>query len=77
MLADASKDNSVVEVFPDLAWQWKLETDPRKNWDHFRLDDFQRLKRNYLVRWVIVQRPGVAGLDCPYANGTVMVCRIP
>jgi hypothetical protein len=77
MLADASKDNSVVEVFPDLAWQWKLETEPRRNWDHFGLADFQRLKRDYLVSWVIVQPPGVAGLDCPYANGTVIVCRIP
>jgi hypothetical protein len=77
MLADGSKDTSVVEVFPELAWQWKLETEPRKNWVHFQLADFQRLKRDLRVSWVIVQQPGVAGLDCPYANGTVLVCRIP
>jgi len=77
MLADASKDNSVVEVFPDLAWQWKLETGTRKNWDHFRLEDFERLKRSYLVSWVIVENPGVTGLDCGYSNRTVAVCRIP
>jgi hypothetical protein len=74
---DAYKDNSVVEVFPDLAWQWKLELDTRKDWDHFRLEDFERLKHRYLVTWVIVQKPGVAGLDCPYSNSAVMVCRIP
>jgi len=77
MLADASKDNSVVEVFPDLAWQWKLETDTRKNWDHFQLEDFERLKRSYLVSWVIVRKPGATGLDCRYSNSTVTVCRIP
>ncbi len=77
MLADAHKDNSVVEVFPDLAWQWKLEVETRKNWDNFQLADFERLKQNYLVSWVIVQKPGVEGLDCRYANSAVMVCRIP
>ena len=77
MLADAHKDNSVVEVFPDLAWQWKLEVDTRKNWENFQLADFERLKQKYLVSWVIVQKPGVDGLDCRYANSAVMVCRIP
>src|SRR5580658_204417 len=77
MLVDAYKDNSVVEVFPDLAWQWKLELDTRKNWDHFRLEDFQRLKRENKVTWVIVQNPPTAGLSCPYSNEAVSVCQIP
>src|SRR5271168_563335 len=77
MLADAYKDNSVVEVFPDLAWQWKLELDTRKNWNNFRLEDFERLKKNYKVTWVIVQNPPTPGLNCPYSNPTVSVCQIP
>jgi hypothetical protein len=77
MLVDAYKDNSVVEVFPELAWQWKLELNTRKNWENFQLEDFEALKRRYLVSWVIVQAPGVAGLDCRYSNENVSVCRIP
>jgi hypothetical protein len=77
MLVDAYKDNSVVEVFPDLAWQWKLELDTRKNWEKFRVEDFQRLKRENKVTWVIVQNPQTPGLDCPYSNDAVSVCQIP
>jgi hypothetical protein len=76
-LADNSKDTSVVEIFPDLAWQWKLETDGTKNWAHFTLEDFERLKKKYGVTWVTLEGPGVAGLDCRYKNSTVKVCRIP
>jgi hypothetical protein len=77
MLADAYKDNSVVEVFPDLAWQWKLELDVRKNWDNFRLEDFERLKGEEKVTWVVVQNPPTPGLSCPYSNEAVSVCQIP
>lgn len=77
MMADNGKDPSVVEVFPNLAWQWKLEVSARENWEHFTLADFERLKKNYGVTWVIVERPGVAGLRCPYSNDVVMVCQIP
>ena len=77
MLADDSKDPSVVEVFPDLAWQWKLEVESRRNWEHFTLADFERLKRDMHVTWVMVEQPGVPGLACPFSNGSVMACRIP
>jgi hypothetical protein len=76
MLADAVKDPSVVEVFPDLAYQWKLETSDREQWSRFGLSDFQQLKRKHGATWVILERPGVAGLACPYSNHSVMVCRI-
>jgi hypothetical protein len=29
------------------------------------------------VDWVVVQQPGVAGLDCAYQNAAVQVCRVP
>ncbi len=77
MLADGDKDASVVALFPELAWQWKLEVEDRQNWSQFSVVDFERLKKKYGVTWVIVVRPGVAGLSCPYANSQVMVCRIP
>ncbi|HEX2776425.1 MAG TPA: hypothetical protein VHN10_07280, partial [Candidatus Acidoferrales bacterium] len=77
MLADGDKDASVVALFPELAWQWKLEVKDRQNWPQFTLADFERLKKKYGVTWVIVVRPGVTGFSCPYANSQVMVCRIP
>jgi hypothetical protein len=64
-------------VFPDLAWQWNLEVTDRENWARFTLADFEFLKKKYGVAWVIVVRPGVAGLSCPYDNSQVMVCQIP
>jgi len=76
-LADNVKDNSVVEVFPDLAYQWKLELAGREKWSSLRLDDFERMKKKFGVQWVILEQPGVAGMPCPYANRGVMVCRIP
>jgi hypothetical protein len=76
-LADNSKDTSVVEVFPELAWQWKLENEGTANWTRFTPADFERLKSKYGVTWVVLENPGVAGLTCPYKNPAVEVCRIP
>jgi hypothetical protein len=76
MLADAVKDPSVVEVFPDLAYQWKLEVSDEEGCSRFQVADFQRLKKKYGVSWVILEQPGVPGLPCPYANAAVKVCRL-
>jgi hypothetical protein len=77
MLADGDKDASVVALFPELGWQWRMEVKDRQNWEQFKLADFERLKKKYGVTWVIVVRPGVPGLSCPYSNSQVMVCQIP
>jgi len=77
MLADSVKDNSVVEVFPDLAYQWKLEVSARQGWSRFGVADFERLKKDLGVSWVVLERPGVGGMPCPYVNDAVMVCRVP
>jgi hypothetical protein len=77
MLADGDKDASVVALFPDLAWQWKLEVSDRKNWQHFTLSDFESLKKKYQVTWVIVTNGSSAGMPCPYENSAVTVCQIP
>ena len=76
-LADGVKDNGVVSMFPALADQWWAQVQAQTPWKSFRTEDFLRLKNKYGASWVVVQQPGVAGLDCPYQNSAVRVCRIP
>jgi len=76
-LADESKDSGAVSMFPPLAEEWWAQVQAQTPWKNFRLEDFVRLKNKYKADWVAVQQPGVAGLDCPYQNGVVRVCRIP
>jgi hypothetical protein len=76
-LADLSKDSGAVSMFPPLADEWWTQVQAQTPWKSFRMEDFSRLKKTYGVSWVVVQQPGVAGLDCPYRNTAVRVCRIP
>jgi len=76
-LADWVKDNGVVSMFPPLAEEWWSQVQAQTPWNNFRAEDFSRLKNKYGVGWVVVQQPGNAGLDCPYRNSTVLVCRTP
>lgn len=76
MLADAVKDSGAVSMFPPLAQEWLREVQAQSNWKNFRLQDFRRLQMEYGVSWVVLQQPGVAGLDCPYQNQAVQVCRL-
>lgn len=77
MMADYTKDRGVVALFPELAYEWRDQVRARDGWKNFQLAGFQQLRAKYGVTWVVVERPGVAGLNCPYANGKVMVCQIP
>jgi len=76
-LADLSKDSGAVSMFPPLAEEWWTEVQAQTPWKSFHAEDFLRLKNKYGVSWVVVQQPGVAGLDCAYQNPAVRVCRIP
>jgi len=76
-LADLSKDSGAVSMFPPLAEEWWTEVQAQTPWKSFHAEDFLRLKKKYDVSWVVVQQPGVAGLDCAYQNAAVRVCRIP
>lgn len=76
MLADAGKDSGAVSMFPAMADEWQAQVEARRGWAHFQLNDFQRLRDEYQVSWVAVAQPGAAGLDCPYENRVVRVCRI-
>jgi hypothetical protein len=75
-LADYSKDPAVATQVPRLAPRWQKEVTAQEGWRHFELKDFQGLKEKFGVNWVVLERPGVAGLACPYENTAVLVCRI-
>jgi hypothetical protein len=76
-LADGVKDNGAVSMFPPLGEEWWKQIQAQTPWKKFQLADFQRLRRQYGVSWVVVEQPGVAGLDCKYQNPAVRVCEIP
>jgi hypothetical protein len=75
-LADAGKDSGAVSMFPPLADEWWTQVQAQTPWKNFRAEDFARLKSKYGVSWVVVQRPGVAGIDCAYQNAAVCVCQL-
>jgi hypothetical protein len=76
-LADQVKDNGVVSMFPPLAEEWWAQVQAQTPWKNLHKEEFLRLKNLYGVTWVVVQQPGVAGLDCAFENSAVRVCRIP
>ncbi len=71
---DDVKDRAVAALTPSLAYTWGmcpyLPVTPT-------VEDLQRLRRERNFTWVILERPGLAGLLCPYANDVVMVCEVP
>jgi hypothetical protein len=76
MLADAVKDSGAVTMFPPLAEEWLKQVQSQSGWKTFQAQDFRRLQAEYNVNWVVLQQPDVAGLDCPYQNAVVLVCRV-
>lgn len=76
MLADAIKDAGAASMFPSLADEWFEQVQAQRGWKQFQLEDFQRLRAKFGVSWVVVQQPGASGLDCPYWNRAVLVCRL-
>jgi hypothetical protein len=70
------KDSGAVSLFPQLAGDWKSQSQAEHGWAHFREADFERLASQYPVTWVIVQTPAPQGLACPYQNSHLAVCRI-
>jgi len=81
MLADLVKDKGAASMFPPLSVLWAEQIADQRNWKQFGKEDFERLRQKYGVSWVVVQQPGPpengpAGLECPYENSAVRVCRI-
>jgi hypothetical protein len=76
MLADAVKASGAVSMFPAMAEEWLRQTQAQSGWSKFQPQDFRRLQAQYGVTWVVLQQPGIAGLDCPYRNAAVLVCKV-
>jgi hypothetical protein len=76
-LADAVKDTSMVTKVPELGPVWKQQVDAQAGWSRFQLADFERLKAQFGVNWVVVSNPQPEGLNCSWRNSAVSVCQIP
>jgi hypothetical protein len=86
VLADYEKDGGMAARVPRLAPRWLKEVTAQSGWQNFQPADFQRLKNEFGVTWVILQRsPGqenaeqdvlAFGMTCPYQNRQLRVCRL-
>lgn len=76
-LADGIKDTAVVILVPQLAMEWDREVTAQNGWQNFKIDDFERLKRQFGVNWVLVRDPPASGLDCQWHNAALSVCKVP
>ncbi|MFP5275675.1 MAG: hypothetical protein ACLGPM_01055 [Acidobacteriota bacterium] len=76
-LADAIKDAAAVTQVPELGETWDQQVTAEQGWRRFGLADFERLKREFGVDWVVVARGQTAGLDCRWHDQSLAVCRIP
>lgn len=76
-LADMVKDPSVVTQVPELAPRWERQVEATTGWRNFKLADFERLRTDFGVDWVLVSYAAPAGLDCKWHNDRLAVCRIP
>jgi hypothetical protein len=77
MLADGVKDSGAVTMFPPMADEWLRQFNAQKDWKHFQPADFEHLKTEFGVSWVVLQQPGIPGVPCPYQNSAVLVCQVP
>ena len=75
-LADAVKDSGAVSMFPPLADEWWEQFQAQRKWKEFGLQDFQQLRIKYGVSWIVLQPSALTGLNCPYENHAVRVCRL-
>jgi hypothetical protein len=76
MLADQVKDSGVASVFPQMAPEWEREQQLTQGWEHYTAPDFLALTTRSPVSWVVVQPRQASGLDCPFHNTAVSVCRL-
>ena len=76
-MADGIKDTAVVMEVPSLAPTWHEQQLAQAGWQHFQLADFQRLKAQFGVDWVLVSNPQPPGLDCRWHNDALAACKVP
>jgi len=66
-----------VTQVPELGPAWNRQVEAQQGWKNFRLADFERLKTEFGVDWVLVTNPSPTGLDCRWHNEFLSVCQIP
>ena len=76
-LADPLKDGAVATQVPALAPEWQRQVAALRNWPSFQSADFERLRGQFGVTWVLASDPPPPGLDCRWHNGVLSVCRLP
>jgi hypothetical protein len=76
-LADGIKDSGVVELFPLIGDSWNRQVQAQTGINQFSRDDFERLKNQFNVSWVVLHASNRTDIPCLYRNSAVMVCRIP
>jgi len=82
-LADYEKDAGMAARVPSLAPRWLREVTALSGWRTFQRSDFERLRKEFGVDWILLSRadrqfsnPDSAVMICPYANQDVKVCRL-
>jgi hypothetical protein len=76
-LTDGIKDTAVVMQVPSLAPAWHEQQVAQAGWPRFQIADFERLKAQFGVDWVLVSYPQPEGLECRWHNDALSVCQIP
>jgi hypothetical protein len=81
VLADYDKDGGMAARVPSLAPRWLKEVNAQNGWQTFGPSDFQRLKKEFGVTWIVVANHAASSradkaFTCPYQNEAVQVCRL-
>lgn len=76
-LADNIKDGGLVTQVPELGDIWARQVQAQRGWSRFKLANYERLKAEFGVDWVLVSYPAPSGLACQWHNDALSVCQIP
>jgi hypothetical protein len=83
VLADYEKDGGMAARVPRIAPRWLKEVTALDGWRNFGTRDFQRLKNDFGVTWVVLssedaefERASSDAMTCLYENPGVKVCRL-
>jgi hypothetical protein len=75
-LADALKDTAVVTQVPELGPAWAKQVDAQAGWNRSQFVEFDQLRTQFGVDWVLVSYPPPARLTCKWHNDMLSVCRV-
>lgn len=78
-LADYVKDGGMASRVPRLAPRWLKEVNAQSGWRNFQATDFERLRSDFGVDWIVVsaeQGNRLSALVCPYQNRQLRVCHL-